>query len=703
TGTNGKTTTTLLTHHILRTMGLKARLCGNIAGTAGDLTLTEAADAAAPDAADGDAGTSDAGTPTDGGARDAAAGGDGAASACSGATVGVVRVRVGEALPVTAACSYAPSGGRLLYTWRLVEAPAGSRAQITDPSRANPAFIPDVPGRYRLDVVVSDGVMSSKPAVLEVHAEGCTARWPEPTVRVQPATPALGTAVSLEAVLPAAGRDGCTLVDEDVRYAWTLAGRPAGSSAALTSEVLPTTSFVPDVPGTYVVRLWLHAPSGEASSPPVDTVVEVPACGGTAPEVSARVVSTASHVGASIQLEAQTSDADTTGSCGAHPPWFRWHWAFVELPAGSRAVLNDVGARNPSFVADVAGRYLLRVVATDPTGLSSPPAEVEAMVATCGTANPVVRAIDVEGATGVGAAVRLNATVDDSDVACGAHAAGFTIRWSFDELPRGSSAAWNDPGAWRPSFVADVTGRYVVRATVTDPTGRTGSLTRSVDVGTCGTNTPTVSASASASSVRAGEGVQLRATIADPDTQPPCSLTQRVNVRWRLVELPAGSTAALSAPDADRPSLLTDVPGTYVAEVVATDSTDRSSAPARVTVTASACGSAPPNPAAQKIAPLPIAACGGAPISVAVGSTVQLDAAGSSDPDNGAGCAAGQSLFFHWTLLVAPAGSASWLSATEARAPWFIPDRAGEYRVRLLVTDSTGLTGRELVCVLNAS
>lgn len=49
TGTNGKTTTTLLTHHILRTMGLKARLCGNIAGTAGDLTLTEATETAAPD------------------------------------------------------------------------------------------------------------------------------------------------------------------------------------------------------------------------------------------------------------------------------------------------------------------------------------------------------------------------------------------------------------------------------------------------------------------------------------------------------------------------------------------------------------------------------------------------------------------------------------------------------------------------------
>ncbi|MGQ9657779.1 MAG: UDP-N-acetylmuramoyl-L-alanine--D-glutamate ligase [Fimbriimonadales bacterium] len=49
TGTNGKTTTTLLVHHILRTMGWRAHLCGNIAGIDGEQTLTEAAEQAAPD------------------------------------------------------------------------------------------------------------------------------------------------------------------------------------------------------------------------------------------------------------------------------------------------------------------------------------------------------------------------------------------------------------------------------------------------------------------------------------------------------------------------------------------------------------------------------------------------------------------------------------------------------------------------------
>ena len=49
TGTNGKTTTTMLIHHILRTMGLRAHLCGNIAGIDDEQTLTEAAERATPD------------------------------------------------------------------------------------------------------------------------------------------------------------------------------------------------------------------------------------------------------------------------------------------------------------------------------------------------------------------------------------------------------------------------------------------------------------------------------------------------------------------------------------------------------------------------------------------------------------------------------------------------------------------------------
>ena len=49
TGTNGKTTSTVLTHHMLTALGYKAHLCGNVAGTAHDLPLVAAAHRAQPD------------------------------------------------------------------------------------------------------------------------------------------------------------------------------------------------------------------------------------------------------------------------------------------------------------------------------------------------------------------------------------------------------------------------------------------------------------------------------------------------------------------------------------------------------------------------------------------------------------------------------------------------------------------------------
>ncbi|MFQ3611492.1 MAG: Mur ligase family protein, partial [Fimbriimonadales bacterium] len=50
TGTNGKTTTTALTHHLLTGMGLEAHLCGNIAGSGQDKTLVQASLEASPSA-----------------------------------------------------------------------------------------------------------------------------------------------------------------------------------------------------------------------------------------------------------------------------------------------------------------------------------------------------------------------------------------------------------------------------------------------------------------------------------------------------------------------------------------------------------------------------------------------------------------------------------------------------------------------------
>ena len=78
-------------------------------------------------------------------------------------------------------------------------------------------------------------------------------------------------------------------------------------------------------------------------------------------------------------------------------------------------------------------------------------------------------------------------------------------------------------------------------------------------------------------------------------------------------------------------------------------------------------------------APVAIA---GADQVVAVGVQVQLNGAGSSDPD-------GNALTYIWTFLSKPAGSAAALLSAAAVMPTFVADRPGTYVVQLVVNDAS--------------
>ncbi len=70
----------------------------------------------------------------------------------------------------------------------------------------------------------------------------------------------------------------------------------------------------------------------------------------------------------------------------------------------------------------------------------------------------------------------------------------------------------------------------------------------------------------------------------------------------------------------------------------------------------------------------------GADHTAPVGTTVQLDGTGSTDPD-------GDSLSFQWTLSSKPATSAAILSGSTSPTPTFVIDTAGTYAVQLTVSD----------------
>lgn len=64
-----------------------------------------------------------------------------------------------------------PDGGKLSYSWRIVDRPAGSAAQLSGHETARPTMAPDVYGEYVLELVVGDGGKNSEPATTRVVAD----------------------------------------------------------------------------------------------------------------------------------------------------------------------------------------------------------------------------------------------------------------------------------------------------------------------------------------------------------------------------------------------------------------------------------------------------------------------------------------------------------------------------------------------------
>ena len=63
-------------------------------------------------------------------------------------------------------------GGTLTYGWSFVSVPSGSTAQLSGANTANPTFVPDVPGPYVVQLVVSANGASSPRAAALVMALG---------------------------------------------------------------------------------------------------------------------------------------------------------------------------------------------------------------------------------------------------------------------------------------------------------------------------------------------------------------------------------------------------------------------------------------------------------------------------------------------------------------------------------------------------
>lgn len=161
--------------------------------------------------------------------------------------------------------------------------------------------------------------------------------------------------------------------------------------------------------------------------------------------------------------------------------------------------------------------------------------------------------------------------------------------------------------------------------------------------------------------------VTLNGSASYDDNTPTASL----GYAWQFTSVPAGSHAVLSNANTATPSFTPDLVGSYVVQLIVTDTGFPALASAPQTVLVSSYNQAPTG-AASASPQLPL-----------VGQTVTLNSTGTIDPDN-------DLVSYQWVLTTKPAGSTAVIVSPTAATASIVPDLPGAYSVTLTPSDFLG-------------
>ena len=158
-------------------------------------------------------------------------------------------VSVGDMVALDGSGSVDVDEDPLIFSWELTATPQGSAAALSDASIVNPTFVPDVPGAYVIELIVSDGELSSGSDTVAITAN--------PRMVVVPDVVALAQPVAEEAIRAARLSVGSvnfehseTIVQDHVIRQSPVAGTSAVENSAVDLSVSlgsenqpPTVSF----------------------------------------------------------------------------------------------------------------------------------------------------------------------------------------------------------------------------------------------------------------------------------------------------------------------------------------------------------------------------------------------------------------------------------------------------------------------------
>jgi K319L-like, PKD domain len=406
--------------------------------------------------------------------------------------------------------------------------------------------------------------------------------------------------------------------------------------------------------------------------PPVNTApqIRVLATGDVQASAAADISAT---VGGEVRL-------DASGTTDPEADALTYEWSLLTKPAASTLTFPSATTTIISFRPDVLGTFEFRLRVTDSKTAfaertvtvltdNSPPTPSVAVSATFSATPTTAPTQQIS----VGSAVVIDATGStdpNGDV--------LTRTFTLTAAPPGSGTTLVT-NANSARFTANAQGIYRVTVRGQDPLG---AYFESIYVFEAQNRAPTavvlaqvtpVTSNSGSNTVQAtaGYNVSLTGSVTDPDND---SLTRA----WLMTSRPAGSTAELSSASAASTQFVPDVLGAYVVRLTAVDPSGASTI---YTTTVQVNNRRPIANIGTNATPVALPSAPS--IRVPVNTQLTLRATGSSDAD-------GDTLTYAWSIVSKPSGSAATIVNANLSIAQYTPDFAGNYVLRLRVTDSAG-------------
>jgi len=352
-------------------------------------------------------------------------------------------VRIGDLVTLDGSGSSDANGNPLTYLWTFASIPDGSTAVLSSVSAVRPTFVVDRIGSYLVRLVVNDGIEDSTPDTVTIIASTGNSppvanAGPDQNVRT-------GDLVTLDG-------SGSSDADGDLlTYSWKFMSKPSGSSESLLNPTSVHPIFLADRDGTYVISLVVN--DGRMDSA-LDTVA-VTTSALNSPPVADAGPDQSVPIRTIVTLDGSRS-TDLEGDV------LNYTWSFVSTPEGSTAMLSDEYSIHPTFPADHAGDFVVRLHLRDDRGGDSEDTVVVTVQAPA--SEPIANA-------GLNRSVITGSVVElDGSNSVDINGDPLTFRWSIMSKPAGSHAALSGSTSGRPTFAADRDGDYVLSLVVNDGT-----------------------------------------------------------------------------------------------------------------------------------------------------------------------------------------------------------------------------------------